>query len=196
MITATEFVTLFTWSLFSDAPRIPLKLPCSQSRHTVCRLVATSVNRWEYKLYLSDLEIVKWWVVGMICRHTFNVPNDVIFCRILYSDSTYFQACHWRWSIPLGMSLVFQDLLCTLSGILNLITITRREPLYPASEVTGIPKTSRNALPWSVTLITFTHPCLHSISSKTPLEAPSDWITFADNIAYKGGQYFDYKHMF
>jgi len=68
---------------------------CSQSRYTVCRWVPILKHRWEYKLTTWVLKIIEQWVVAMISRRTCNVPKDVCFPRLLYSDSRCFQACRW-----------------------------------------------------------------------------------------------------
>jgi len=40
----------------------------------------------------------------MISRRTCNVPKDVIFPRLLYSDSRCFQACRWRSQVLPGLA--------------------------------------------------------------------------------------------
>jgi len=73
-----------------------LSTACSQSRHTVCRLVAIEIHRWEYKLNTWLLKIVERYVVAMISRRTSSVPKEDVFPRLLYCDSRCSQSCRRR----------------------------------------------------------------------------------------------------
>jgi len=79
-------------------------------------------------------------------------------------------ALQWFEVLP-GLSLA-------LSGDLKLITITPMVLLYQSSEIPVTLKAGRNALLQSDTLLKLAHRSLHSTSSQTLLEAPSDWIIF------------------
>jgi len=61
-----------------------------------------------------------------------------------------------------------------LGRVPKLIAITPMVLLYQSSEIPVTPKAGRNALLGSDTLLKFTHLSLHSTSSQTLLEAPSD----------------------
>jgi len=64
-----------------------------------------------------------------------------------------------------------------LRGVPNLVTITAMVLLYHSLEISVTPNAGRNALLGSDTLLKLTHLSLHSTSSETLLEAPSDWNT-------------------
>jgi len=146
-----------------------------------------------------SFKIVEWYVVAMIPRHTSSIPTaDVVFPRLLYCDSRCSQTCHkcaeaWRWHsqaccrfsqvLPGAPRLVVGAPRCShvhpkfspaLPGVPKLITITPMVLLYQSSEIPVTPKAGRNTLLGSHTLLTLKHLSLHSTSSQTLREAPSD----------------------
>jgi len=115
----------------------------------------------------------------MISRRTYNVPKeDVVFPRLRYCDSRCSQTCCRCSQACHRCSQVHPKFSPALWGVPKLITITPMIRLYQSSEIPVIPIAGRNALLWSDTLLELTHLSLHSTSSQTLLEAPSDWNTF------------------
>jgi len=131
----------------------------------------------------------------MISRRTCNVPKDVAFPRLLYSDSRCSQAsrrrsqaCHWRsqtcrqhsqarrqrTQTCRRRSQVLPKFTPALPDVLELITITPMVLLYQSSEIPVTLNAGRNALLGSDTLLKLTHLSLHSTSSQTLLESSSD----------------------
>ena len=53
----------------------------------------------------------------MISMCTCNVPKDVIFPRLLYSDSKCFQACRWRFQVLPGLSSALPGLSLSLPDL-------------------------------------------------------------------------------
>jgi len=53
----------------------------------------------------------------MISSHTCNIPKDVVFPRLLFSDSRCFQAGHWRSHVLLGLSSAIPDLSLVLPDL-------------------------------------------------------------------------------
>jgi len=65
-----------------------------------------------------SFKIIEWWVVAMISKHTSSIPKqDVVFPRLLHSNSRCSQACRWRSQVLPDLLLVLQDLLSALSDL-------------------------------------------------------------------------------
>jgi len=125
----------------------------------------------------------------MISRRTSSIPKeDVVFPTLLYCDSR----CSPRLVTGTLRLVVSAPSLVTgaprcflghlefspvLRGVLKHTTLSPMVLLYQSSEITVTPKAGRNALPGSDNLLKLTHLSLHSTSSQTLLETPSDYNT-------------------
>jgi hypothetical protein len=131
----------------------------------------------------------------MISRRTSRDPEEEVFPKLLYSDSTCsqvchrsFQACCWRsqactrcsrtchWCSPTCRwhSQVHPMFSPVLRGVLKRITTT---PIFLLNRLSEIPvnlKAVPSALLGSDTLLKLTHFSLHTTSSQTLLEVSSN----------------------